>query len=409
LNSNYRTWLSLAIPTAILLAAYFAVPRVSELPASLAGLRVYGAYVVLALGILVGLAFRRGRIVFALLSLAIAYVCYRVTLQFGLANFAARTLVAALCVFVPFNLGMLSMLQERGTFNRHGLQRFAVMLSQIGVTAWVLLFRKTGVTDWVYASLLDVTWFAASPIPQLGMAAMATGFAAAMGRWSLTGSAIDLGLAGAIMVFAIAVSRIAAPDVFAVFTAAGALILTIAVLQDAFRMAFRDELTGLPSRRDLNEQLAGLGRRFTIAMLDVDHFKNLNDTYGHDFGDQVLKMVAAKIARVGGGGKAYRYGGEEFTVLFSGKSISEAMPSLEALRREIESYEMALRSGDRPAQPKPGKRQRVKRRGGKTVSVTVSIGVSERSERLAAPDEVIQAADKALYRAKSRGRNQISW
>jgi GGDEF domain-containing protein len=408
LNSNYRTLVSLAIPTAIFLAAYLAVARVGDLPASLAGLRIYGAYVVLALGILVSLAFRRGRVLFALLSLAIAYVCYRITVQFGLANFGARTLVAALCVFVPLNLGMLSLLQERGTFNRHGLWRFAIILAEIAVTAWVLLFRKTGLTDWVYAQFLGTAWLAESPIPQLGLAVMSVGFAAAMVRWSLTGSAIDLSLASAVVVFALAVNRIAVPDVFAIFTAAGGLILTIAVLQDAFRMAFRDELTGLPSRRDLNEQLAGLGRRFAIAMLDVDHFKNLNDTYGHELGDQVLKMVAAKVARVSGGGKAYRYGGEEFTVLFPGKSISEAMPYLEALRRNIESYEMALRSGDRLAPPKPGKRPRGKRRGGKTVSVTISIGVSERNERLAAPDDVIQAADKALYRAKNKGRNQIS-
>lgn len=408
MNSTYRTLASLAVPAAVLLAAFFAVARVSDLPASLAGLRVHGAYLLLVLGMLVSLVFRRGRVLFALLSLAIAYVCYRVTAQFGLANFSARTLVAALCVFVPLNLGMLSLLQERGTFNRHGLRRFAVILAQIAATAWVLLFRKTGVTEWAYAPFLDTAWLAASPIPQIGLAAMAAGFAAAMVRWSLTGSAIDLSLASAVVVFALAVNRITVPDVFAVFTAAGGLILTIAVLQDAFRMAFRDELTDLPSRRDLNEQLAGLGRRFTIAMLDVDHFKNLNDTYGHELGDQVLKMVAAKVARVGGGGKAYRYGGEEFTVLFPGKSISEAVPYLDALRRNIESYEMALRSGDRLAQPKPGKRPRARRRGAKTVSVTVSIGVSERSERLPAPDDVIQAADKALYRAKNKGRNQIS-
>ena len=114
-------------------------------------------------------------------------------------------------------------------------------------------------------------------------------------------------------------------------------------------MAFRDELTGIPSRRALNEQLAALGNRYAIAMLDVDHFKKFNDTYGHDLGDQVLKMVAAHIARVGGGGKAFRYGGEEFTVLFPGTDAEDAIPHLEALREEIESYRMALRGSDRPA------------------------------------------------------------
>ena len=148
-------------------------------------------------------------------------------------------------------------------------------------------------------------------------------------------------------------------------------------------MAFRDELTGIPSRRALNERLAGLGRTYTVAMVDVDHFKNFNDTYGHDLGDQVLKMVAAHIAGVGGGGKAYRYGGEEFTILFPGKETDEALPHLEALREEIESYRLALRATGRPRKAKGSKRQRGGWRGKNAVSVTVSIGVAERNDRLA--------------------------
>jgi GGDEF domain-containing protein len=175
-------------------------------------------------------------------------------------------------------------------------------------------------------------------------------------------------------------------------------------------MAFRDELTGLPSRRALNERLMSLGSRYAIAMLDVDHFKNFNDTYGHDLGDQVLKMVAAHIGDVGGGGKAYRYGGEEFTVVFPRKSAAEALPHLEALRKEVESYQLALRGPDRPrkAKRKGRTRQRGGWRGKDAVSVTISIGVAERNERLAAPQEVMEAADRALYRAKEQGRNRVN-
>jgi len=143
-------------------------------------------------------------------------------------------------------------------------------------------------------------------------------------------------------------------------------------------------------------------------MLDVDHFKSFNDTYGHDIGDQVLKLVASHIANVGGGGLAYRYGGEEFTVLFPGQGLSEALPYLEALRGEIEAYRMALRGGDRPRKPKGSGRQRGGWRGKDTVSVTVSIGVAERNDRLATPQAVIEAADRALFRAKEKGRNQVS-
>jgi len=76
-----------------------------------------------------------------------------------------------------------------------------------------------------------------------------------------------------------------------------------------------------------------MGRRYVIAMLDVDHFKSFNDTYGHDVGDQVLKMVAAKINGVKGGGKPFRYGGEEFTVIFPRRRLAEAIPHLEEVRK----------------------------------------------------------------------------
>jgi GGDEF domain-containing protein len=208
--------------------------------------------------------------------------------------------------------------------------------------------------------------------------------------------------------FAAAMHLVGEPNAFAVYLAAAALIFTIALLQDTFRMAFRDDLTGLPSRRDLNERMMGLGRRYVIAMVDVDHFKNFNDTYGHDLGDQVLKMVAMKLAAVEGGGTAYRYGGEEFTVLFPGRDIAPVMPHLEALRAAIEGYKIALRAPDRPDKPEPDTRKRGAFREADSVSVTISIGVAERNDSLATPEDVIKAADKALYRAKSRGRNQVS-
>ena len=173
-------------------------------------------------------------------------------------------------------------------------------------------------------------------------------------------------------------------------------------------MAFRDDLTGIPSRRALNESLHGIGRRYVIAMLDVDHFKKFNDTYGHDVGDQVLKMVAKKLLGVGGGGKAYRYGGEEFTILFSGKRIADALPHLEGVRKSIEEYRMALRGDDRPMDPKQGEGKRGNRSSSAAVSVTLSIGVAESGEELVNSAAVMKAADKALYRAKSRGRNQLS-
>ncbi|MDH4870142.1 GGDEF domain-containing protein [Pseudomonas sp. BN515] len=185
------------------------------------------------------------------------------------------------------------------------------------------------------------------------------------------------------------------------------LALTASVAHEAYQMAFRDELTGLPGRRALNERLRRLGRNYVLAMTDVDHFKKFNDTYGHDVGDQVLRLVASRLRKVGGGGKAYRYGGEEFTILFPGKSVEECMPHLEAVRQAIEQYQMHLR--DQDSRPKSDDTGRAKRgaASGQTVSVTISIGVAERDAEQRTPEEVIKAADQALYSAKSAGRNRV--
>ena len=125
-------------------------------------------------------------------------------------------------------------------------------------------------------------------------------------------------------------------------------------------MAYRDELTSLPSRRALNQLMLSLGRKYSIAMLDIDHFKKFNDTHGHDVGDEVLRMVASKIAKVTGGGKPFRYGGEEFTVIYKGKTPDQVEAHLDALRKTIENYQMLyviknVKKAIKMAQPKEAK------------------------------------------------------
>ncbi|MBE0507133.1 MAG: GGDEF domain-containing protein [Marinospirillum sp.] len=194
----------------------------------------------------------------------------------------------------------------------------------------------------------------------------------------------------------------------ALMTSLALIMLSLAVLHEAFQMAFRDDLTGLPGRRALNERLQRLGRNYAIAMSDVDHFKKFNDTYGHDLGDQVLKMVAAQLRKVGGGGKAYRYGGEEFTLVFPSKTAEQAKPHLEKLRVAIEQYQVKIR--DEASRPASGNEVKKQRNGGSkdSVSVTISMGIAERCSDLPTPDDVMKAADKALYKAKDGGRNQIA-
>lgn len=192
---------------------------------------------------------------------------------------------------------------------------------------------------------------------------------------------------------------------------ATAIIMIVSILIASHDMAYRDELTSLPSRRALNQLMLSLGRKYTIAMVDIDHFKKFNDTHGHDVGDDVLRMVASKIGKVTGGGKAFRYGGEEFTVVFPRKTPDEAEPHLEALRNTIANYMMIVRQKKRDKNDKTDKSASSKRGNSKnkdsSLSVTISIGLAERNADSKTPENVIKAADQALYRAKKSGRNCV--
>ncbi|MEW6689568.1 MAG: GGDEF domain-containing protein, partial [Pseudomonadota bacterium] len=244
----------------------------------------------------------------------------------------------------------------------------------------------------------------------------AAAIAAALWRaWPVKGAhfaPLDVGIAGALAAFFAACVWPRAA-VFGVFSAAAGAILLVAVLQESYRMAFHDELTGLPGRRALLEAMAGLGPRYAIAMIDVDHFKSFNDTHGHDIGDQVLKLVAARLAGTGGGGRAFRYGGEEFTLLFPAATLGEALPQLEATRAAVEAYRMAVRGEDRPKDREEGARRRHPGADEslppeKLLSVTVSVGAAEPGAEARTPAQVLKAADEALYRAKRGGRNRVS-
>jgi GGDEF domain-containing protein len=239
-----------------------------------------------------------------------------------------------------------------------------------------------------------------------------------LARFLITRKTVDSALLWSLSAFFLALRFTGATRVSTVYSATAACILAISIIEDSYLLAYHDELTTLPSRRAFNDALLRLQVPYSIAVVDIDHFKRFNDTYGHDIGDQVLRLVAASLSRVTGGGQAYRCGGEEFNILFPGKTTSEVVDHLEQLRRAIESSEFRMRAGDR-GPDRRNERARGRARKGQAirelaqdkppapVSVTVSIGVATSAKEESDPERVLQAADKALYRAKANGRNRV--
>jgi diguanylate cyclase (GGDEF)-like protein len=260
-----------------------------------------------------------------------------------------------------------------------------------------------------------------TPLPFAAQLAFAAAAVVLLIRFLLSLKPVESGLLWALAACFLALRFGGIGRIPSVYFATAAFLLAGTIVETSYLLAYHDELTTLPSRRAFHDALLRLAHPYSLAMVDIDHFKRCNDTYGHDIGDQVLRLVASRLARVSGGGKAYRCGGEEFAIVFPGKTTRDVLDHLEELRAAIEASSFRLRGTDRRQQPRGADRRNSKpsegaRRvravqkvanEGSEISVTASIGVATSTQENFTADEVIQAADKALYRAKNAGRNRI--
>jgi PleD family two-component response regulator len=119
-------------------------------------------------------------------------------------------------------------------------------------------------------------------------------------------------------------------------------------------------------------------------------------------------MVATKLKGISGGAKVFRYGGEEFTAVFPGKTVQEAAAHLDTYRKIIETTPFTIRSKGR-RRSSAENRGKGKAAGQKSVKVTVSVGAAAPGKKLSKPDKVLKAADKILYKAKKGGRNRVEY
>lgn len=319
-------------------------------------------------------------------------------------------LVFHLCsLLLPALYGLFALWRERTHLIQDLVARVAVLLAVGGVAAALARRYPHELEQWLSVIRWPSLHAAWMNLVQLAYPVFALVIIALLVQYLRKPRPVHaVQLIGALALFWMLPKTFIQPHALQVMSSVVMLMIVVGVAHEAYQMAFRDELTGLPGRRALNERLQRLGRNYVIAMADVDHFKRFNDTHGHDVGDQVLRVVASQLRKVGGGGKVYRYGGEEFTLVFPGKDVEQCLPHLEAVRQAVERYQIQLRDRQqRPADDRVG-RQRRAGSGASQVSVTVSIGVAQPSSELRSVEEVLKAADKALYGAKSAGRNCVS-
>lgn len=328
---------------------------------------------------------------------------------------------------LPINLVLFSMMTKRRIFS--SVFVVCVFLVGIQVLAVFLLYLRPNAADSFLVESLERTFPRAAVVilqffsrldgifqndslsifKHLSFPALTVyiiSFFLLLVRFVVTREAIQAAYFGLLIAtFLSCIFRSSSPGSVIYFSAAG-LILIVATIESSYVMAYVDELTGLQGRRSLNETLLNLGHKYAIAMIDVDHFKKFNDTYGHKSGDQVLKMIAAQLSKISGGAKTFRYGGEEFSAIFLGKSAEEAHIHLEKYRQLVAATPFVVR-GKQRRKGNSKSRGKLNASDRKQVQVTVSIGVAAPDKAFKTPDKVLKAADRLLYRAKKAGRNRV--
>lgn len=366
----------------------------------------------------ISLTFNRSRLALASVNICMAYAFIQNGLQSSLSLPDTMMLYIATSMLFCLHLLLIGIYRERGSLSFWGVSRLLLVIGSYLPFWWLYKSGYAAVigihVEGLYSDSINNFWLNPSNPERRWMTPLWLGYfsltglglfiIAAWKRSSIEFALVVVWLSGFLVFY-----DFAEPKISLLMFSILMIALFVAFIQITYDLAFVDSLTELPGRRALLEKLGTLPRDYCIAMVDVDHFKKFNDTHGHDTGDQVLKLVASQLKKVRGGGTAYRYGGEEFTIVFPKRSKSQVEPHVEALRESIADYTIVIRDKERGKSSKLGEQLRgINRKPLKKVNVTVSIGVAEKSDELHTPDEVMKKADQALYKAKETGRNRVA-
>lgn len=406
-----RALKALLLPGGVILLGASLLLRPAWFPFSPVGVGFF-YYAVFIAAALLAWRFHCTRILFCVVVLLLAHLGIKSFAQ-GQLSGAGTGLVAfeLAALFVPLDFILLTFFPERRTEGRSLFWFLALLFIQSVIVA-ALARPDQPAPGFLHARLIHQYHLHLTQ-PSLVLFMVAAGLL--LYRLARYHKPIDNGMLWALAAAAFGLNSGAAGTVGTAYFGVAGFILASSIIENSYSLAYQDELTGLSSRRAFNDALARLRHPFCIAIADIDHFKNINDTYGHDIGDQVLRLVASRLARVSGGGESFRVGGEEFNILFPGKTARDVADHLELLRLSVEAGEFRLRTGEeRRKTPRDADRRArsTRRATGATrqasgmLSVTISIGLAESHPKLGV-DEVVQYADKALYRAKQGGRNRI--
>lgn len=362
-------------------------------------------YIVLAFGFIFGWYFSSSRMILSLLVLALADRALVVLpANGGDQEAVSQTIVAITAFLVPLNLLAFSILKEDSISTFRGVMRVVLVLVQPFLLLWLCLPDQQVLTSsftWQYIPSRYTDW---TPIPQPALVAFAIAGLLHVIRFALHRDPLEGGAIWALCAIFVAyhTSRYGwQPTNF--FMTAG-LIFFVTLLQSFYRQTYRDELTGIPGRLAYDEAIGQLGKRFSVAIIGIDQLTQYANVHGKPVSEQILKLAAPRIQAACSDGQIFRTTGEEFTVLFPGKSAIDTMGTLDIVRKSVEAIGLFLRGRDRVWEQRgiqeAGSRDRA-------LPITLSIGVGEKLTDSATLTLVIKSAYRGLYEAKGIGGNVV--
>lgn len=363
-------------------------------------------YIVLAFGLIFGWYFASSRMILSLLILALADRALVLLPSSGAdQESGSQTMVAITAFLVPLNLLAFSILKEDFLSTFRVVTRVLLVLTQPFLLLWLCLPDQHILASSFTQEFIPALYMEWTPIPQPALIAFAIALLLHVIRFALHRNPLEGGAIWALCAVFVAYHTTRygwQPTNF--FMAAG-LILFVTLLQSFYQQTYRDELTGIPGRLAYDEAIGQLGKRFSVAVIGIDQLTQYANIHGKSVSNQILKRAAPRIQAVCSGGQIFRTTGEEFTVLFPGKSATETLSTLDTVRKSVEAIGLFLRGRDRVWE-----KQRGTKEGGtrdRALPITLSIGVAEKLNDSATLTLVIKSAYRGLYEAKGIGGNVV--
>lgn len=304
---------------------------------------------------------------------------------------------------LAINFIFVAATQEKGFYNKNGLRHLYLIVIELMVLIWFVNFSPELLLKYLYYPYFVAPLFDTTPMYQSTIILNSIAFLILLANAIVKQKVEMTGYLGAFIAIVLAQHFINSPTTSMMFFAVACLILILAIGLNNFRLSKIDLVTNLPSLRSFKNKLNTLDDRYCIALIDIDEFKEMTDEYGQEICDQILRMIASRSLRLGRKGFPYRYGKEEFALIFYDMQLHEANKYLATLCDSIANEPFLLRSKKRPFfKPHSIVAQPSRSKISKPVPISVSVGIAEKQPHHTSSFEVLLTAKEALERAREQ-------